>query len=90
MDVSNLSPTPMEAYVLRIGMHSLSKVRNCLVEFALTLPGTISQFACWCLVQQHILYLGVEFKSPDSQVHPREALISSDGVDLNELVLPYG
>lgn len=35
-------------------------------------------------------YLSVEFKPADSQVHPGEALISSDGVDLNELVLSYG
>lgn len=33
--------------------------------------------------------LGVEFQSADPQVHPREALISSDGVNLAELVLPY-
>lgn len=35
-------------------------------------------------------YLCVEFESSDSQVHPCEALVSSDGVNLNELVLPYG
>lgn len=38
---------------------------------------------CWS-------YLRVEFESADSQVHPREALISSNGVNLYELVLPYG
>lgn len=38
---------------------------------------------CWS-------YLRVEFESADSQVHPREALISSNGVNLYKLVLPYG
>lgn len=37
-----------------------------------------------------VSYLSVEFEPADAQVHPGEALVSSDGVDLNELVLPYG
>lgn len=35
-------------------------------------------------------YLSIEFESADSQVHPSEALISSNGVNLYELVFPYG
>lgn len=34
--------------------------------------------------------LGVELQPADAQVHPCEALVCSDGVDLDELVLPYG
>lgn len=33
--------------------------------------------------------LGVELQPADPQVHPREALVGSDGVDLDELVLSY-
>ncbi len=36
------------------------------------------------------MYLCVEFESADSQVHTCETLISSDGVDLNKMVLPDG
>lgn len=34
--------------------------------------------------------LGVELEPADPQVHPGEALVCSDGVDLGELALPYG
>ena len=35
-------------------------------------------------------YLCVEFEPADAEVSPGEALVSSDGVDLNELVLSDG
>lgn len=84
-DVSNSSCTPAEVCVLRIGVNSQSKVRHCFKEPQLTFTHCICAAAwCWCS------YLSVEFKPADPQVHPREALVGSDGVNLNELVLPYG
>lgn len=40
----------------------------------------------WCRCSN----LGVELQPADAQVHPREALVRGDGVDLDELVFPYG